>query len=326
MEIRKFQEQFNVFFRRKIKTLIIRAQKISHGKEFNQIIAHIENLAQNGKRLRPYIINLAYNPKKFNKELLDQMVGIELLHIFALIHDDIMDGSSIRHGVRTINTIDENSELSKSYAMLAGDMVFNWAYESFLENNNNRTSIQLFKTLVEEVIIGQAIDATLPHRKFVTKEELQEKNILKTARYTFRRPLEIGLALRTQKLDKNTGKIYSQLGENLGIVFQIDDDLLDIFGDEKKLNKKTFQDIESKQATLISFYLKDNKAFKRYFGKKLNEEEKAGLRELVKKSGTLEKIESERKDLINKTEKLILKLEDKEAWLEFSHKITNRDK
>jgi geranylgeranyl pyrophosphate synthase len=322
MDISEFRKRFEPYFKKELVKLINRAKKISSCKEFNDVISHIENLAKNGKRIRPYLINLSYGPTKLNTEIINQIIGVELLHIFALIHDDIMDGAKIRHGVRTINTIHKNSELSKSYAMLAGDMVFNWAYECFLKDGPNKKSLDLFQSLIEEVIVGQAIDATLPYKDTLTEKEIREKNLLKTARYTFRRPIEIGLVLANKDVNKNHGK----LGENLGALFQIDDDLLDIFGDEKKLNKKTFQDIESKQATLISFYLKDNKAFKKYFGKKLNAEERARLRDIIEKSGTLEKIELERKEIILNTKKLIENFEGKETWLNFMQKIITREK
>lgn len=322
MDITEFRKRFEPYFKKKLVKLIHRAKKISSCKEFNDVISHIEKLAQNGKRVRPYLINLSYGHTKLNTKIINQMIGVELLHLFALIHDDIMDGAKIRHGVKTINSIHENSELSKSYAMLAGDMVFNWSYECFLEDNPNKKSIALFQSLIEEVIVGQAIDATLPYKDAITEKEIREKNLLKTARYTFRRPIEIGLTLASKNINKN----YSKLGENLGAVFQIDDDLLDIFGDEKKLNKKTFQDIESKQATLISFYLKDNKIFKKYFGKKLNADERVHLKTVIEDSGALEKIELERKEIILNTEKLIEKFEDKDIWLNFMQKITNREK
>lgn len=318
----EFREKFEPIFHKKINSLIKRAGKITKNEEFNKVINHISKLSENGKRIRPYIINLAYGNSKLNQEIINQMVGVELLHLFALIHDDIIDGSSVRHGVKTINTLHKNENLSKSCAMLAGDMVFNWAYECFIEENQNKESIKLFQTLIEEVIVGQAIDATLPHQKDFSQKELMEKNILKTARYTFRRPIEIGLVLAGKNLDKK----YSQIGENLGIIFQIDDDLLDIFGDEKKLNKKTFQDIESKQATLISLNLKNDKFFKKVFGKKLNKEEKQKIKEVIENSGVLKKIEQEKNTLIKKTEKLIESVDQKESWLALLEKISKRDK
>lgn len=318
----EFRKEFEPFFQKKIRGFIKRSINVSNGEDFNKIIKHIEKLSENGKRIRPYIINLAYGNSKLNHQILNQMIGVELLHLFALIHDDIMDGSSIRHGVKTINTLHKNDNLAKSYAMLAGDMVFNWSYESFLENNNNQESIKIFQTLIEEVIIGQAIDATLPHKKEISEKELKEKNILKTARYTFRRPIEIGLVLSGKKINKK----YQEIGENLGIIYQIDDDLLDIFGDEKKINKKTFQDIESRQATLISFYLKNNSFFKKVFGKKLSEENKEKIKDLLKNTGVLEKIEKEKNTLIKKTENIINQVTQKEDWLSLLEKISKRDK
>jgi geranylgeranyl pyrophosphate synthase len=322
MDISKFQKQFDFYFIKKINFLSKRAQKISSSREFNEVISHIQLLAENGKRIRPYIINLAHDEKKFGKEILNQMIGVELLHLFALIHDDIMDGSSVRHGVKTINNLNKNEHLSKSYAMLAGDMVFNWAYECFIDKNKNQESIKLFQKLIEEVIVGQAIDATLPHKKDFSNEELMEKNILKTARYTFRRPIEIGLVLANKKTDKK----YSQIGENFGILYQIDDDLLDIFGDEKKLNKKTFQDIESKQATLISLYMKTSQEFQNYFGKKLNSSDKKNLQDLIKNSGILEKIEDQRNKIIKSTQKLISKTSAPKVWNALLDKIIHRNK
>lgn len=322
----QFKENFDKLFSKELDKFIKRASGISTNKKVYEVINHLRPLSENGKRLRPYVLYLGYGQEKIDKKIINQMVAIELLHLFALIHDDIMDASPKRHGVKTIQNLTKNENLGKSFAMLAGDLVFNFAYEIFIKENENSKSKEIFSTLIEEVIIGQSLDAELSCLKSFSKEDLDRKTILKTARYTFRRPLEIGLSLRGTPVDKKLIRVYSQIGENLGIIFQIDDDLLDIFGDEKKLNKKTFQDIESKQATLISFYLKDNKTFKSYFGKNLNKEERENLKQLIKNSGTLEKIESERKQLINKTEKLISGLPDKEVWLEFSHKITNREK
>jgi geranylgeranyl diphosphate synthase type I len=322
----QFKENFDKIFSKELEKFIKRASSISKNKKIYEVINHLKPLSKNGKRLRPYVLYLGYGQEKIDKKIVNQMVAVELLHLFALIHDDIMDDSPKRHGVKTIHNLSKNENLGKSFAMLAGDLVFNFAYESFIKENDNAESKEIFSKLIEEVIIGQSLDAQLSCSKTFSKEDLDQKTLLKTARYTFRRPLEIGLTLRNEKVDKNTVKIYSEIGENLGIIFQIDDDLLDIFGDEKKLNKKTFQDIESNQATLISFYLKDNKTFKSYFGKNLNNEERENLKGLIKKSGTLEKIESERKAIIEKTEKLIMRLEDKEVWTEFSRKITNREK
>ena len=322
----EFKEIFDKHFSKEIDNLIKRATSISSNKKINSVIKHIKLLSENGKRLRPYILYLGYGQKKISKKIINQMMGVELLHLFALIHDDIMDGSEKRHGVKTIQKLAKEDNLGKSFAMLFGDMVFNWSYEYFLKDNSNQLSKEIFSLLIEEVIVGQSLDAELSNTSSWSKEDLDQKTLLKTARYTFRRPLEIGLALREEKVSKGLEKSYSQIGENLGIIFQIDDDLLDIFGNEKKLNKKTFQDIESRQATLISFYLKNNKIFKDLLGKKLNNEEKITMKNLIKDSGTLSKIENERNELIHKTEKMIGGMEDKTVWTNFLNTVINREK
>lgn len=321
MTPQEFKTAFEPHFKRKLRKLITRATKISSSQDVNAVISHIERLGAHGKRIRPYIVNLSYGGQSFNKKIVDQLIGIELLHLFALIHDDIMDRSSVRHGVVTINAMHKDQHLAESYAMLAGDMVFNWAYESFLEGNRSPESIRLFTTLVEEVIVGQAIDAALPHKSNFTERELREKNILKTARYTFRRPIEIGRSMAK----KDAGKKYVRLGENLGIIYQIDDDLLDIFGDENKIGKQTFSDIESRQATLISLYLKDNPVFCRALGKHASLQTRTALKRLIETSGVREKIEKERTSLIRNTKRIINGLDDSRAWLAFLDFVVNRD-
>ncbi len=326
MSPNEFKEKFDLLFSKEIDSLIKRSQKVSSNKKINKIIEHIRLLSENGKRLRPYILYLGYGKEKIDNKTIDQMVGVELLHLFALIHDDIMDGSEKRHGVKTIQKLVKEESLGKSFAMLFGDMVFNWSYEIFIRNNENKKSKSIFSTLIEEVIIGQSLDAELAISKSWNKENLYEKTLLKTARYTFRRPLEIGLALRAQNIDRALANTYCQIGENLGVIYQIDDDLLDIFGDEKKINKKTFQDIEAKQATLISFYLKNNKNFKSYLGKKLTPGEKEYVKKIIKDSGALSKIEDERNVLIKKTETLIEKIENNIVWKNLLEIITKREK
>lgn len=323
----EFREKFEPIFQSHLDKLIKRATQTTSSKKTKELIQYIKQVASNGKRVRPYMLFLGYgNISKIDKKIIPHMIGVEFIHLLAIIHDDIIDKSPARHGIKTIHSREKDQHFGNSYAMLMGDLSFNWAHEVFSSGQNTTESRSLFIKLIEEVIVGETMDVEMSTRKNWSKKEIDEKTIFKSARYTFMRPTQIGVSLREKSVTPSLKKTYSQISENLGIIFQIDDDLLDIFGDEKKLNKKTFQDIESNQATLISFYLKDNKTFKSYLGKNLNKEERENLKQLIKDSGTLEKIETERKDLINKTEKLLSRLPDEEVWLEFSHKITNREK
>lgn len=320
MEYQKFKDDFDKYFLLVLKKLTNRAGKITKNKKVTELITYINKLGENGKRIRPYVMFLAYGQNKIDRKILNQLLAIEMLHLFALIHDDVIDKSITRHGVRTINSKEKNMELGNSYALLMGDLVFAWSQELFVKNNQNEKSIEIFQKLIEEVIIGQTIDVELAQRVNWTHDEIKEKKLLKTARYTFRRPVEIGLCLSGKDPKK-----YIKMCENLGIIFQIDDDLLDINGDSKKMKKKTFQDIEARQATIISYYLLKEKGFKKYFGKKLNEKEKKEVKEMLIKSGALDKINKEKGALIKETHNLISKLPDSINWNNLLEKIINRN-
>lgn len=320
MEYQKFKDDFDKYFLLVLKKLTNRAGKITKNKKINELVAYINELGKNGKRIRPYVAFLGYGKNRLDKKILNQLLGIEMLHLFALIHDDIMDKSMTRHGVKTLNAKEKDVDLGNNYAILMGDLVFAWSQELFIKDNDNKKSLEIFQKLIEEVIVGQTIDVEMSQRLDWTKEEIFEKKLLKTARYTFRRPAEIGLVLA----NKDTKK-YTKICENLGIIFQIDDDLLDINGDSKKLKKKTFQDIESKQATIISYYLIKDKRFKKYFGKKLNLKEQKEIKDVLISSGVLDKINKEKEILINQTKNLIDKLTDRFAWNSLLEKIVNRN-
>lgn len=323
----EFRDRFEPLFQKYLNKVIERSKKITSSKKTQEIIDYIKIVGSNGKRIRPYMAYLGFGAgKKIEKEIVHQLIGIELVHLMAIIHDDIIDRSESRHGVKTIHTKEKDQHLGNSFALLAGDITLNWANEAFSFKNSNENSKKIFFTLIEEVIVGETMDVEMSTRKNWTEKEINEKTILKSARYTFRRPVEIGVSLRKTALSNDKAKIYSKISEDMGIIFQIDDDLLDIFGDEKKINKKTFQDIETSQATLISFYLKDNKDFKKYFGKKLNSKEREDLKELINKSGVLDKIEKYKSNLIQNTEKLISKTKDKIIWTAFLNKLIKRDK
>ena len=323
----EFRESFEPIFQAYLDKLIKRATNIASSQKTNELIKYIKLVASNGKRVRPYMLFIGYgDTHKISKKIIPQLIGVELVHLLAIIHDDIIDKSPSRHGIKTIHSKEKDQHLGNSYALLMGDLVFNWAHESFNNGQNTPESHSLFIKLIEEVVVGETMDVEMSTRKNWSKKEIDEKTVFKTARYSFMRPTDIGVSLRENPVSPSLKKTYSQISENLGILFQIDDDLLDVFGDEKKLKKKTFQDIETCQATLISFYLIRNKSFKKYFGKPLNLAERESLKNLIVKSGTLEKINDERDRLIKDTQKLIQKIPDGEAWKVLLEKITKRDK
>ncbi len=222
------------------------------------IINYPQKLIESGgKRIRPFIAHLMYKALggKETEKALELFVSLELFHNFALIHDDVMDKDLMRHGVQTIHEyvkeklqkegrFGDLSHIGNSQAILLGDILLCWAFSIFDEVNLDKDKLRcaklFFNKMADDVVLGQIIDIDIPSRKEIPKELIDKKDMLKTASYTFIRPLQIGASLI--KIDKNTEKFCEDLGLNLGLAFQMQDDLLDFENTQTKL--KTIKKIE----------------------------------------------------------------------------------
>jgi len=222
------------------------------------IVSYPQKLIESGgKRIRPFIAYLMYRAlggKEIEKAL-ELFISLELFHNFALIHDDIMDKDSIRHGVQTIHEyvkeklqkegrFGDLSHIGNSQAILLGDILLAWAFSIFDEVNLDKDKLRsaklFFNKMADDVVLGQIIDIDIPSRKDIPKELIDKKDKLKTASYTFIRPLQIGASL--VKIDKNIEKFCEDLGLNLGLAFQMQDDLLDAENTQTK--QETVKKIE----------------------------------------------------------------------------------
>ena len=303
MKLPEFIEHFDPYFISVIEQNIERDSVITDVKENVALMKHALELTRTGKRVRPYLCFLSYLSRGGTsfEDIKDVCVALELIHLFALIHDDVMDESTFRRGVPTIHTEYENltdhntsARSSESQAILIGDLAYTWALElasdHFAKHPNDKARKAIF-TLLREVIHGQMIDIVVSDAESVTTEELREKNHLKTSSYTFIRPMNIGclLADPTESCDS-----FVLAGKHLGEAFQVIDDVIDIAGNSKTTNKDVCLDVEMAQHTLISNYIKDNaeqelrERFFSYFGKKLSEEDKAIVQGLAIESGAIE--------------------------------------
>ena len=235
-----------------------------------------------GKRIRPYIAYLMYVAMggREEKKALEFFVSLELFHNFALIHDDIMDKGSVRHDVQTIHEyvkeklqeekrIGDLNHIGNSQAILLGDLLLAWAFSVFDEVNFNKDKLRsakiFFNKMANDVILGQIIDIDITTRSDIPKELIDKKDKLKTASYTFIRPLQIGAALIN--VDKSTEQFCEELGLNLGLAFQIQDDLLDAENTQTK--KEAIKKIEEylEKAKKIIEKSKLNENYKKEFYK-----------------------------------------------------------
>ena len=216
-----------------------------------------------GKRLRPAFCHWAFvgaGGDPSDPIVVDAGAALELLHTFALIHDDVMDGSITRRGLDAVHidfasrhTVSdwrgEGRRFGEGVAILVGDLAF--VYADLLLADAPRVAIDVFNELRLEVNIGQYLDLIGTVRGGGTREAAHRICIYKSGKYTVERPLHLGAALggRFEEL----APALSDYGLPLGEAFQLRDDLLGAFGDEDLLGKPVGDDIrEGKPTALVA--------------------------------------------------------------------------
>ncbi|QGY44531.1 polyprenyl synthetase family protein [Maribellus comscasis] len=203
-------------------------------------------LEMGGKRLRPVLVLLSYN--LFSEDVskaIPAALGIEVFHNFTLLHDDIMDKADVRRNRPTVH-----KKFSENGAILSGDAMAFLAYEYLLEIESARITdvARLFSKTALEVCEGQQLDMDFETRLDVTEEEYLEMIRLKTA-VLLACSLKTG-ALLADAPEEMAKKLYD-FGINLGLAFQLQDDMLDTFGNQETFGKKIGGDILANKKTFL---------------------------------------------------------------------------
>lgn len=206
-------------------------------------------LSAGGKRLRPVLCLLGC--LLFDGDIYDAMpaaIATEVFHNFTLVHDDVMDNSPLRRGQPTVF-----KKWNPNIAILSGDVMFAKAYEyvAKIKNRDLKPILNVFTDTAIKVCEGQQYDLDFETQKEVTIDEYINMIHLKTA-VLFGASLKIG-AIIAGATEEQHNKIYD-FGINMGYVFQLQDDYLDLFADAKKFGKKIGLDICSGKKTFL--YLK----------------------------------------------------------------------
>ncbi|HET8828205.1 MAG TPA: polyprenyl synthetase family protein [Pelobium sp.] len=212
--------------------------------ELYEPIAYL--MALGGKRLRPALVLMATD--LFDGDIEDAKapaLAIEMFHNFTLMHDDIMDNAPLRRGQPTVH-----EKWSDSVAILSGDVMFVKAYKLMIQVRPEILTgvLEVFNKTAIEVCEGQQIDMNFEVRDEVSIEEYLEMIRLKTA-VLLGGALKIG-ALIGDASTENADLLY-QFGENLGLAFQLQDDILDVYGDPEKFGKQVGGDIISNKKTFL---------------------------------------------------------------------------
>jgi len=206
-------------------------------------------LSMGGKRIRPTLALMACN--LFSEDVqpaVNMALGLEIFHNFTLLHDDIMDRADVRRGQPTVH-----KKWNDNTAILSGDVMQIASYQFIAKTPVKylKSVLDLFSQTAAEICEGQQYDVDFESRNDVKAEEYLEMIRLKTA-------VLLGCALKCGALIGGAGEEDAQnlydFGINIGLAFQLKDDLLDVYGDEATFGKKIGGDILCNKKTYMLIY------------------------------------------------------------------------
>ncbi len=214
-----------------------------------------------GKRMRPISTLLGGEIFGLKKEdVIHAALAVEVFHNFSLIHDDIMDAAPLRRGKETVHT-----KWNENVAILGGDVMLVEAYQLLLKQGGDLADfLKLFNQTAIEVCEGQQLDVDFETQEVVTEEQYIEMIRLKTS-VLLGCAFEFG-AIAAGASSEDRKHIYD-FGMYTGIAFQIQDDILDVYGDPEKFGKQVGGDILKDKKTLLylsALQLADEEQKKRF--------------------------------------------------------------
>ncbi len=292
-----------------------------------------------GKRIRPALFYCGYavSGGKKKKEILEAAISVELIHSYLLIHDDIIDKDDFRHKDLSMHKryekkfdqdpgIKSPKHYGTSMAIIAGDLASSFGYE-ILTNSDFPIDLKLkavgkMNQIIADTISGEAMDVILCIKEDFDIESITEMQIYKTAKYTMEGPLHLGaiIAGASEKFLKS----LSEFSIPLGIAFQVQDDIIGIFGDEKTIGKPVGADIREGKKTLLTAKAIENadeeqkKFLNRTLGKNdVSIDEINKVREIIVSTGSLEFSQKKAIDLIEQSKENLENMKIKEKYKQF---------
>lgn len=257
LQLSDFKKRFDTvlqsFFSEEIKRAQILRPELADFLKVGEEFA-----SQGGKRLRPAFLYYGYKAAGGTEEeaVIYSSISVELVHTGALIHDDIMDHSDLRRGRATVHKTlalqlgDE--QIGNAVAIISGDTVFALAGKALSQFPNSERLIaarQLLDEMCLEINHGQCLDVLGNKKDTLDRDWIMKVMELKTAGYTVEKPLLIGALLGGATPE--VLHALSRYGKPLGVAFQIQDDILGMFGDEEKVGKPVDSDLKEGKKTLL---------------------------------------------------------------------------
>jgi len=241
------QKKYSVIYEKERKKINTRLENAFSKREPRSLYKPSSYIIRGaGKRLRPLLVLLTAKSVGGKFDLAyNAAVAVELLHNFTLVHDDIMDNADKRRGRITLH-----KKYNESTAILVGDSLLSVAYEYLLKdcNGNSKDILNSFTNGLVEVCEGQGLDTEFEHRRNVSLDEYLLMIKMKTASM-IKMCCKIGSTLGGGSKEEIKG--FTGYGLNLGIAFQIQDDILDITADEEKFGKRIGGDLLEGKKTYL---------------------------------------------------------------------------
>ncbi len=210
------------------------------------------SLNAGGKRIRPTLMLLAL--KSYDKNYhpyIDIACALEMIHTYSLIHDDLpgMDNDDLRRGKPTCH-----KQFDEATAILAGDALLNEAVNIIIDAHlDDNKTIKLIKCLYQSsglngMIYGQQLDIENENK------EIDIDTLRKIHHYKTGKLLSCPLKMAAIIANEKDQAVWEKIGFKIGLAFQIQDDVLDVIGDEKIIGKKTGSDLQNHKVTYVSLY------------------------------------------------------------------------
>ena len=241
------------------------------GSDYAEMIAALEEFVlRGGKRLRPAFAYWGWRAvadpiaDPLDPSRLRLFSALELLHACALVHDDVIDASATRRGLPTVHRLfadkhrrcnwhGSSEQFGLSAAILLGDLALVWADDivatTDLPADAHQRVRRVWSAIRTEVLGGQYLDIVAESSGAESVASAMTVNIYKTASYTISRPLQFGAAAAADRPDVLAA--FHELGTNLGVAFQLRDDVLGVFGDPAVTGKPSGDDLRSGKRTVL---------------------------------------------------------------------------
>lgn len=305
---------------------------IGWGREVEKINPKLKPLSFNfieacrgGKRLRGMLVKLGFElAGGNNQEILKCATAVEIFQTSILAHDDIIDQSQIRRGKPTLYKMLGADHYALSQAISLGDiglfLTVKLISECNFKEDRKVKALQEFSKMAVNTGLGEVLDIELTTLKKGEVEDVLAVYKLKTAYYTIVYPLSIGAILAGA--DKHLLSRIEEFGENLGIAFQIQDDILGVFGDTESLGKSVSSDIEEGKVSLLLVFAMENASkedrqfLEKVYGKgEINKEDFEKVRKIFKDCGALDWASSQAQIYVEKAKKIIPELTSNEKQI-----------